>query len=450
MKTLACAGIVVGLVLLAAFAFCPPAHAAGTESAAAPHPARAASDATSLEAGSVAVPEPSDAAVSRYRSGIALWVLGFLWGLAVPAAILLTGFSSRLAAIARRIGRNWFFTIAAYLGLFSLLMFVVNLPLSFYEEYVREHAYGLSNQSLGKWAGDSIKNLVVGWVIGALLIWMPYLLLRKSPRRWWLYTGLGAIPVIFLLALVQPVWIDPLFNEFGPMQDKALESRILDLAGSAGIEGGRVYEVNKSVDTKTINAYVNGFMGTKRIVLWDTTIARLTPDELLFVMAHEMGHYVLGHVWKTILFLSAFILLLLYIAHRLSGAILERFKDRFGFDRLSDIASLPLLLLLMTFFSFFAMPAIAGFSRWQEHEADRFGLEITRNNHAAATAFVKLMNDNLAIARPNAIVSFFRATHPSLGDRIDFSNSYAPWRTGQPLKYAPLFRTGAGASPGPS
>ena len=190
---------------------------------------------------------------------------------------------------------------------------------------MRQHAYGLSNQTLGKWFGDQLKGLLIGIVVGFLFLWIPYLLLKKSPRRWWLYTGLLAIPFLILVILVQPVWIDPLFNKFGPMNNKELEAKILALAERAGIEGSRVYEVAKSEDTKALNAYVTGFGATKRIVLWDTTIAKLDEDELLFVMGHEMGHYVLGHVWKSILFFSLLIIVTLYAIHRTAGWLIDKF-----------------------------------------------------------------------------------------------------------------------------
>ena len=260
----------------------------------------------------VPVPEPSEEALAYHRSGNVLWVVTTLWGLLIPALFLFTGLSARIRTWATAIGRKWFFVIGFYFVMFSVIAFVIDLPLSYYQGYVREHAYGLSNQTFGKWAGDQGKSLMVGIVAGVLFLWVPYLLLRKSPRRWWLYTGLLVIPFIALLVLVQPIAIDPLFNKFGPMKDKALEARILQLAERAGIEGSRVFEVAKSEDTKALNAYVTGVGGTKRIVLWDTIIATLAPPELLVVMGHEMGHYVLGHVWKLILFLSTVIMAMLY------------------------------------------------------------------------------------------------------------------------------------------
>src|SRR4029434_7918815 len=195
------------------------------------------------------------------------------------------------------------------------------------------------------------------------VVWVQMRLLKKSPRRWWLYTGLAAIPFIVLVALVQPIWIDPLFNTFGPMKDKALEADILHLADRAGIEGSRVFEVAKSEDTKAVNAYVAGFGATKRIVLWDTILAKLNRRQLLVVMGHEMGHYVLGHVWKLILILSSLIIAALYAVHRFSGWLIARYRHRFGFSELSDVASLALILALFTLASLVVTPVALAMQR---------------------------------------------------------------------------------------
>lgn len=387
----------------------------------------------------VAVPEPNEKAMSYYRSGNVLWFVNLFWGLLIPALFLFTGFSARIRDWAQKLGRKWFFVIGIYFIIFSTINFVIDFPLSYYQGFVREHAYELSNQTFGKWFGDSLKGLMVFSIIGVLFLWIPYILLKKSPQRWWLYTGLLATPFLFFFMLIRPIWIDPLLNDFGPMKDNALEARILALAEKAGIEGSRVYEVNKSVDTKAVNAYVTGFMNTKRIVLWDTIIAKLNEKELLFVMGHEMGHYVLGHVIKLILFFSALIMLSLYLIYRTAGGLIDKFKDRFGFDQLSDVASLPLIALLFSLFFFFITPIALTFTRYQEHESDRFGLEITQENHQAATAFVKLQQENLVNPRPGTLYKLWRSSHPTLGDRIDFCNEYQPWEKGEPLKYGERF-----------
>jgi Zn-dependent protease with chaperone function len=359
----------------------------------------------------------------------------------IPALFLFTGFSAKIRNWAQKIGKKWFWIIGIYFVFFSLITFVIDLPLSYYEEFVRQHAYNLSNQTFGKWLGDSLKSLMVGIIIGFLFLWLPYLALKKSPKRWWLFVGIGTVPFLFLTLLISPIWIDPLFNDYGPMKDKALETKILALAERAGIEGSKVFEVNKSVDTKTLNAYVTGFLDTKRIVIWDNTIAKMNERELLFVLGHEMGHYLLGHIWKLIFFYSFLILVTLYIADRVAASLIGKFKQRLGFKQLSDIASLPLIILLFNLFGFIIIAPIGNwFSRSIEHQSDQFGLEITKDNHSAATAFVKLQAENLSNPRPGALYKLWRANHPVLGDRIDYANEYKPWGKNEKLEFEKYFK----------
>jgi len=389
----------------------------------------------------VAVPEPSRQALEYYSSGNLLWVADQVWSLLILLVVLATGLSARLRNLALGLARNrWFFALALYFIFFTVITSVVDLPRAYYEEFVRQHAYGLSNQTLQKWWTDALTTLALSCVIGPLVIWVPYLLLRKSPTRWWLYSALALVPFIIVGNLIAPIWIAPLFNRFGPMQDEALEARILALADRAGIEGGRVFEVEKSVDTKTLNAYVAGIFNTKRIVLWDTIITRMGERELLFVMGHEMAHFVLGHTWQLIVLNTVLLIGSFYAAYRMAGAVLRRFGDRFGFTRMDDIASLPLLLLLVSVFSLVVTPAILAVTRHMEHEADRYGLEITQYNHSAATAFVKLQSDALAVPRPGLLNILWRQSHPPLGERIDFANQYHPWREEIPLVYGDRFK----------
>lgn len=389
----------------------------------------------------VAVPEPSEQALSYHRSGNILWMASLFWSMAVPIAFLWTGLSGRIRDLAQRIGRRRFFVIGIYFVIFSVITFVLDLPLAYYAGYLRQHAYGLSNQTLSKWFGDAVKGLLVGICFGVAFLWLPFALVRRSSRRWWLYIGLLTVPFLLFVALVSPIWIDPLFNTFGPMKNKALETSILELADRAGIQGSRVFEVAKSEDTKALNAYVTGFGDTKRIVLWDTIIGALDERELLVVMGHEMGHYVLGHVWRMVVFFALLITATLYAIYRTAGWVVDRHRSRFGFADLSDVAALPLILLLFNGYLFLISPVMMGFLRHHEREADRFALEITRDNHAAATAFVKLQQENLAVPRPGWLYTTWRASHPPVGDRIDFSNDYRPWERNEPLVYDHLFRS---------
>jgi STE24 endopeptidase len=413
-----------------AFGFSPANAQTPTPGAAASQMSAAASDQAP-----VAVPEPTEKALSYYRTRIALWAIDLVWSLVVPALILFTGASARIRDLAAGVSSKGAVRFLVYFLVYSLIAFTLGLPLAFYEDFVVEHRFGLSNQEFSKWIGDSLIMLGVSTLVGYGVLLGTYRLLRRRPADWWLVAGVFAIPLVFLFTMVEPIWIDPLFNKFGPMKDRALEAKILALADRAGIEGSRVFEVDKSVDTKTTNAYVNGFMDTKRIVLWDTIIAKLDEPELMFVMGHEMGHYVLGHAWKGNLFLCGLIVLSLYGVHRLSRGLIRRHSRRFGFERLDDIASLPLILLVGGAAFGVALPAFNAYSRHAEHEADRFGLEITRNNHAAASAFVKLQRDNLGNPRPNELLHILRGTHPTLAQRIEFANDYKPWARGAPLRY---------------
>jgi len=438
------------LIVLLALALAPGSLAAQAPAAADTPRAAAAQPATpavaspvasaAADTGRVPVPPASEKALRYERSGSVLWVVDTLWGFLLPLLLLFTGLSARIRDVARRVGRNWYFTLVVYGAIVTLLFWVVSLPLAYYEGFVREHAYGLSTQSAGKWLGDSEKAMAIGIVGFALVMWVPYLLLRKSPRRWWLWSALAAIPLLAATFWLQPLVIDPMFNEFGPMHDRALEARILAEADRAGIEGSRVFEVNKSADTKALDAYVTGFGGSKRIVLWDTTIRKMTPRELLFVVGHEMGHYVLHHVQMLMLAVSLLLLVALFAVHRTTGWAIGRWGRRFGFERMDDIASYPLLSVIVGVVLLAVTPAFLAFDRHLEHEADRFGLELTRDNHAAANAFVKLQTDNLSTPYHGTVYKLWHDSHPPVGERIDFANAYRPWAEGKALRYGGRFR----------
>jgi Zn-dependent protease with chaperone function len=388
----------------------------------------------------VAVPPASSEALRYYQGSNMLWILGRLLALAIPAWML---WSQTLAGVRERArkltGGSALGTAALVFLSYLLASWVLKLPFRFYVGYLRLHAYGLSNQTLLKWSGDALKGLGVGLILSLAIFLAVWGLICWSARRWWIWAGLLAVPASFFLVLVEPLWVAPLFNDFGSMQNKVLEGRIRNLARRSGIEGGRIFEVAKKVDTSRVNAYVAGFAGSKRIVLWDTLLERLNEDEVLFVMGHEMGHYVLRHV-QIGLFLADLGALALFLGvSLLGGELLRRWGDSWRLEGLTDPAALPLVLLLVTILSWAGEPLGLWVSRHMEREADRFGIELTQNNHAAATAFVKLQVSNLGNPWPGPLFRFFRSTHPSAGERIEFCNRYRPWEFGKPLVYGKLF-----------
>ena len=388
----------------------------------------------------VPVPEPSEKAVRFYRSGIVWWLVSEGWSWFVPALILFTGFSGWLGRQAKRIGRWEVPATFVFVLLYFLIACVLNFPLNYFRGFIRLHEYGLSNQTFTRWLEHSLKGTLVDVVVYGTAFMVLRQLIRGSPRRWWVYCSLFVGVVVFFMAFIYPIWINPLFNRFGPMQDKQLEAEIAALAQRAGIEGARIYEVDMSADTKAINAYVNGLGSTRRIVLWDTIIAKLDREELRFIMAHEMGHYVLRHVLIGCLLIALTYAVTFFLADRIGQRIISRLRNRLGFESLSDLGAITLLFLFFAVFQFLTAPLTNLDSRYREHEADRFALEMTRNNRASALAFVKLQQENLGVPRPAFLVQLWRGTHPALGERIDFANSYQPWTTGQPGKYEHLFK----------
>src|SRR6476646_8105593 len=225
-----------------------------------------------------------------------LYFVDFAYGIAVLVVILKTGWSANMRAFASRLARWPFVAAMLYFVLLSLVTAVLTFPLDLYGGFIVPHQFDLTNQSLRAWMGDFGKALAVNIVIFTPIAAVALILIRRI-RRWWLALWIGSIPLIILGVLAQPLIIDPIFNNFQPLRDASLRQALLEEASRAGIENKRVYEVDKSKQTKEMNAYVTGIGPSARIVMWDTLLAKLDRDEILAVMGHEMGHYVLNHLW---------------------------------------------------------------------------------------------------------------------------------------------------------
>ena len=323
-----------------------------------------------------------------------------------------------------------------YFALLTVVTTAIEFPLSFYQGFVVPHQFDLTNQTFASWMSDFGKGLALNIVIGAPIAALALLGIRRV-RRWWIVLWLGSIPLIILGVVITPLIIDPLFNEFIPLRDPLLRQDLLNEAARAGIEGSRVYQVNKSKQTKTMNAYVTGLGPSKRIVLWDTLLAKLDHDEILAVMGHEMGHYVLHHIWKGMAFgigLSAFVF---FIGQKIFERGLARWGARWGIADRSDPAALPWLLLVGAIIGFLLSPITSGYSRMIEHQADKFGLELTHLNEPMASSFVKFAEDSKHDPNPPRFIEWWRYSHPSDQRRIDFALSYRPWEGGRTAGYQP-------------
>ena len=359
------------------------------------------------------------------------------YGVLACLIVLFAGWSARMRDVAVGLAKKRYLQVLIYLTLFAVVMFLLSFPLALIDDFLVEHAFNLSNQSFGAWMGDQGKALLatIAFLGVVPILWLAYLILEKAPRRWWLWLGLVSLPLIAAVMLLSPIVFEPIFNKFEPLQDKALEARILDLAAKADIPSRKVFQVNKSAQTKTYNAYVSGFGASQRIVLWDTTLQGLEPDEILYVMGHEMGHYVLGHIWKGIVITSAISMAVFFAAGWLSGGLLRRYGRRWGFEHLHDVASMPLLLVTVNLVSFTIQMPIYAYTRGIENEADVYGLEITRDNDAAARAFLKLGAQNKSNPEPSRFVELWLYSHPPDGRRLRLALEYKPWEQGRPNKY---------------
>jgi STE24 endopeptidase len=355
-----------------------------------------------------------------------LYFVNIAYTLAALVLLLRSRASAKMRDLSERATKPKFLSGMLYVLLLVLAMTALELPLTIYEDYVVPHQFDLTNQTLPSWITDQVKELAVSVVISAIVGCLVLLAIRRV-RRWWIAAWLGSIPLILLGVLITPLVIDPLFNKFEPLRDPVLRRDLVAEASRAGIENSRVYEVNKSKQTNTMNAYVTGIGPTARIVMWDTLLQKLDHDEVLAVMGHEMGHYVEKHLWKGI----AFSVALSFFVFAIGQALYERGLARWGSrwlvrEERGDPAALPWLLALSTAITFLLSPVTSGFSRHIEHQADIFSLELTHLNEPLASAFVKFAEDSKADPRPPRFIEWWRYSHPSLGRRIDFVLGYRP------------------------
>jgi STE24 endopeptidase len=327
--------------------------------------------------------------------------------------------------------------------LILLTLAVLGIPSDIWDQSL-SRAYGLSVQAWGPWLRDWILNQFLTLIAGTILIAILYAVIRRSPKRWWFYFWLASIPVLLAIFFIQPLVIDPLFFTFKPLAtvQPVLLSEMQKVVQRGGMEipDNRMFVMNASSKETGLNAYVTGFGASKRVVVWDNTIAKATVPETLFVFGHEMGHYVLVHIPKEISIDGAILLFLLYLGYRLSNGMLARWGAQWGIRDVTDWASLPVLLFVITLLAFLATPAFNAVSRHFEHEADRYGLEVIHGivanpNQVAVRYFQKSGEMNLADPDPSTFDKIWFFDHPTRPERVHFVATYDPWSKGKSPMY---------------
>ena len=387
--------------------------------------------------------ERYEKAVAYSRAGYALYFLSVFVGFLVLLVVLWTGVAGRLRDYAQRKAENRFLQGLIFIPLLVLVLRLAELPIHAVWHGLSLH-YEQSVQGWGSWLLDWGKvsvMVVVFYVIMGLLVFFA---IRSSPRRWWFYFWLLALPFLLIMFFLEPVIIDPLFFKFEPLaasqpQLAADLAKLTDRAGLA-IPPERMFLMNASTKTNELNAYVTGFGASKRVVIYDTLLKKMTPQETLFVFGHESGHYVLNHIRNGILFFSALLLLALYLAYRLLSLVLDRWGLKWKIYGPQDWAALAILLLFIDAMAFLSSPVINGYSRMEEHNADVFGLELIHgivpgSGQVAAHSFQAMGESDLADPNPPAFITFLLYTHPPLAERLVFAHSYDPWGKKQPPRY---------------
>ena len=411
-------GAILGLVLL--LSAVPVHSAAGAEelSPAAEDRGAARFDPEEATRAYLARQSPEEKARSDayFEGGYWLRLWGFLYGLGVAWLLLGTGLSRRMRELAERASRRPTLQSAAYSAQYIAAGFVLGFPLSVYAGFVREHRYDLSNQSFGAWLGDEVKGLAVGLVLGSLAIAGLYAVLRKAPRSWWIWGTVVALAFLCFAFLITPVFINPLFNTYTRLEDATVREPILSLARANGVPATDVWVFDASKQTKRVSANVAGFAGTERISLNDNLLARCTLPEIEAVMGHEMGHYVLNHMYELVLELG--VVLALGFAFLSWGfeRVRRRLGGAWGVRGLSDPAGLPLLAALLSVFFFFATPVTNSLIRVNEAEADLYGLNAAGQPDGFAEVALKL--GEYRKLDPGPIEEFVFYDHPSGRQRI--------------------------------
>jgi STE24 endopeptidase len=324
-----------------------------------------------------------------------------------------------------------------------LILSVLDLPASLYMHHVYR-VYGISVSSWGLWLGDLAKSTLLDLIVGTVALSALYALMRRSPRRWWLWFWVLAIPCGVMAVFVVPIMIDPLFDHFSPLavRDPALVVQLERVAAKGGLDisPDRMFVMDASRKVAAPNAYVTGFGASKRIVVWDTSLTMERPDEILSMYGHEQGHYVLHHIYLGMLYSFAVMLVFFWIGYRVFVWMVRRYGVRWGVAVVDDWASMGALLLLVTVLGFFAEPVGNAFSRWEEHAADVYGQEILHGlvadpQEVTVRSFERLGELWLDDPDPNSFVEFWTDSHPSIAARVRFAGRYDPWVPGQRPKY---------------
>jgi STE24 endopeptidase len=338
------------------------------------------------------------------------------WEWMIYLALLTSGLARSWRESLERRKLSIYIRFPVYVLMINAVAFVLYFPLRVIS-YNMSRAYGITTQPVISWLRDKFVAFGISYltmlIVSAVSLWII-----SRGGRWWLKLWLISVPFTLFMMYVQPVVIDPLYNHFTKLSNPQLEQRILELAAKADIPAHRVYEVDMSAKTNAMNAYVNGIGSSLRIVLWDTTLKQLNEQEILLIMAHEMGHYVKHHLeWSAVGAVgSSFVML--WFGGWLYKVIVRKRGEKWGIRSLSDMTALPLILLLLSVLSFVTLPLTNAVSRQAEASADQYAMKLIGSAEGAISMHQKMSVTVLSDVNPPLLVKWFRDNHPTDMERI--------------------------------
>lgn len=422
---------IAALLVAAVFLALGPASA-GAQGGSAPETAAANGITPASDAWRAALPRDAASATQAYLDRITpalrersdayfegnywLGAANLLLGLLVAWLLLQT----RPAQAARRwcanLSQQRSLQTLAYGAFYLLASWLLTLPLTIYQGFVREHAYGMATQQFGAWFGEQLLNLALTLLIGPIFILVVYSVIRRAPRRWWL--GGAGVTLAFMVIglLLAPVYIEPLFNTYKPLADTPLKHSILAMAHANGVPVTNVVEFDASRQTTRVSANVSGLFGTAAVRLNDNLLRKTSDASIRAVVGHEIGHFALNHVVKTLIQFGIVFVAAFALVAWAAGGLLRRYGARWQVASVQDVGSLPLLVALMAVVMFLMTPVTNTIVRTMETEADYFGLNLAREPDGMAEALLTLVEYRKA--DPGRWEEMLMFDHPSTRTRI--------------------------------
>ena len=335
-------------------------------------------------------PEAKARSDAYFEGGYWLILWNALLSVGVCLLLLFTGWSAAWRSWAERVVRVRFLRIALYAVVYTVIVNLLTFPLLAYQDFFREHQYGMATQNFGAWLGDQTKGLVIQVIIGALFFPALYAAFRRAPRTWWVWGSLILVAFAAVGIVIGPVFIEPRFNTYKPLEEPTVRDPILAMAKANQIPVEHVYEFDASRQTKRVSANVAGAFGVARIALNDNLLNRCSLPEVRQVMAHEMGHFVLNHIYKLLLELTVLIVVAAFFVKLAFDALLRRFGARWRVEGIADPAAFPVLALILAVFGLLGTPVLNSVVRETEGEADAFGINTSREPDGFAQSAIKL------------------------------------------------------------